>query len=302
MKKQIGIIISIFSILILCPYLVTLVWTGKVEGSSKKQEIYSGKTIIDDQYSMSAMDMEDYLIGVVAAQIPADYEEEAIKVQAIIARTYLGNTMKGTEEMAASSLPLPYWDISECKKQWGKDSYAQNYEKIKNAVYSTKGKTLQFQSGNMDPMFHRASVGTTRKGDENHPYLTAVSSGGDVEIEGYLNISIWDPQEFAERLKIEQSDQLAENIQIVERDESGYVKTVQVREQTLSGEAVGQALELPSTCFTIEIFEGKLRVICKGIGHGYGVSQWGASKLAGEGFAAEEILAYYYKNIEIISE
>lgn len=302
MKKEFGLMFSMFLLFILCPYLITLVWTGKVEGSLKKQEIYSGKTIIDDRYSMTAMDMEDYLVGVVAAQIPADYEEEAIKAQAIIARTYLGNTMNGLDEMAASSLSLPYWDNSECKKQWGKENYIKNFEKIKNAVYSTKGKTLSYEGGSMDPMFHRASVGMTRKGDESYPYLTPVASAGDVEIEGYLNITIWEPQEFAEKLNIDSPDHLTENIQIVERDESGYVKTVQIKEQPVSGETVQQALGLPSTAFTIEIFEGKLRVICKGIGHGYGVSQWGASKLAGEGFAAEEILAYYYKNIEIISE
>lgn len=301
MKKQIAAFGMIFLILILCPYIVTLVWTGKVEGIADQQEMNSGRVIIDDQKSMTAVDFEEFLIGVVAAQIPADYEAEALRAQAVIARTWLDTQMGGQTEAAASSLEIPHWDIGECKKQWGAE-YTTNYEKIKAAVQSTAGMVLRYNGGQMSPMFHAASSGQTRSGGTDYPYLVPVSSAKDVEMEGYLNVTTWTSDEFADRLGLAQREGIAESIQIVERDDSGYVKSLQIFSQSFTGEAFQSALELPSTCFTIENFEGNFRIICKGIGHGYGLSQWGADKLAKEGLAAEEILTYYYKNIELISE
>ncbi len=89
--------------------------------------------------------------------------------------------------------------------------------------------------------------------------------------------------------------------QLVGREKGGYVKEIQIGAHIYSGEEIRQALSLPSSSFTMEEREGKIRIICKGIGHGYGLSQYGADAMAREGKGAEEILKYYYQNIVIIS-
>jgi len=302
MRKQLEILACWLLLLFLFPYIITLVWTGKVEGSSKSQEITGNKTIIEDQYTMSVMDIEEFLIGVVAAQMPADYEAEALRAQAIIARTYIYNKMGDAEEISSGNLKINYWSLSECKKQWGKDNYSDYYEKIKTAVGSTAGMIMKYEGKVIVPMFHSASSGQTRDGDEDHPYFVAVSSAWDVEMEGYLSITDWGIGDFTKYFNIDSTDGIVDTIQIVERDSSGYVTKIEAGGESYSGDSFQAILNLQSACFTIENFEGKIRIICKGIGHGYGLSQWGSNKQAKEGMTAEEILPYYYKNIQIISE
>lgn len=290
---------------ILIPYIATLAWTGRVEGNTGKGNL-SGRTILlDRDGALSPVDMEEYLIGITAIQIPAEYEPEAIKAQAIIARTYLCRQMQGKDRIEESALNLDYLEQSQMEEMWGKANYLANYKKIRDAVQDTAGRVIEYNGDYIDPLFHRLSAGRTRSGDELHPYLAAADAGEDVEGENYLGIYTFTREELASRLNsmsdppdVKPEDVL-ESIQIIKKDESGYVEAIQVGAKSYGGEEIQYALGLPSPAYTFEAGEGNVRCTTRGIGHGYGFDQYGAHLKAAQGLTAEKILEFYYKNIVI---
>ena len=194
------------------------------------------------------------------------------------------------------------------EKMWGSESFVTSYQAIEEAVRSTNRMVITYDGNLIDPLFHRASTGKTRTGDEIHPYLEGVDSKRDVEAEGYLTVLPFKKEEFVKKInQISQEDlvtvdQIPQSIQIVERDENGYVKQIQIGTRVFTGEEIQYALGLPSASYGFEEYEGGIRAVCQGIGHGYGLSQYGAKCKAEKGWKAEKILSYFYKNIVLISE
>ncbi len=294
---------------LLFPYIITLAWTGKIEGKKDISVVTSGKKILlDRKKGESYMDVEEYLPGVVAKQMPADYGREALRAQAVIARTYIYGKMNGQNEVKESELHMEYLEQQQMEKLWGSEAFVASYQAVENAVRSTSKMVMMYDGKLIDPLFHRASTGKTRAGDENHLYLQPVVCPRDVEAEGYLHLTAYKKEEFAE--KINQisgeapvsADQIPGSIQIILREEGGYVGQIQIGTRVYTGEEIQRVLGLPSSSFGFEDYEGGVRVICQGIGHGYGMSQYGAKSKAEEGWTAEKILPYFYKNIVLISE
>ena len=299
--------VCILSLLI--PYIVTLAWTGRVAEKREIPLITSGKKIIlDRKNGESYIDVEEYLPGVVARQIPADYGREALRAQAIIARTYIYGKMNGHNEVKESELSMNYLEEKQMELLWGSETFVTYYETVEEAVRSTAGMVITCDGKLIEPLFHRVSTGKTRAGDEAHPYLQSVDSKADVEADGYLTVMAWSPEEFVGKLGglPECGDilpeQALESVQVVVRDESGYVQEIMVGMKTYTGDEVRFVLGLPSAAFSLEAYEGEIRAVCQGIGHGYGLSQYGARVRAESGETAEDILAYFYKNIVLISE
>ena len=339
LKRMLLGILAVF----LLPYVITLAWSGGFAGlygnGTKGGLPGNGQRAGGDGYESLTgngtrerkkiyigdgrkgyLDAETYLIGVVARQIPAEYELEAIKAQAVIARTYLYGQMEGKAEAKEEELGLPYLEEEQMESLWGRERFVEYYDKVCQAVHETENMVMILGEGEdggeenlvPEPLFHRASAGYTREGDEAHPYLQSVDSQWDVEAEGYLTVKEWEPKEVVRLLKeafaksgageVELTEkQVTDTLQLVGRDKAGYVKEIQIGAHIYTGDEIQAVLGLPSAAFTLEEHEGKLRAICKGIGHGYGLSQYGANALAGDGKSAEEILAYYYQNIKIIS-
>ncbi|WP_243110034.1 SpoIID/LytB domain-containing protein [Clostridium sp. E02] len=294
---------------LLVPFVITLAWTGKVEEKGKIPMTSSGKRVIlDRKGGESYLDVEEFLPGVVAKQIPVDYGTEALRAQAIIARTYIYGKMDGQDEIKESNLHMEYLEEKQMEKMWGSESFVTSYQAIEEAVRSTNRMVITYEGKLIDPLFHRASTGKTRTGDEIHPYLEGVESKKDVEAEGYVTVIPLKKDEFVKKInQISQEDlvtvdQIPQSIQIVERDESGYVKQIQIGTRVFTGEEVQYALLLPSASYGFEEYEGEIRAVCQGIGHGYGLSQYGAKCKAEQGWKAEKILSYFYKNIVLISE
>ncbi len=318
---------------LLIPYVVTLAWTGRIGGAGgaglgwnmrETQEeslsgIYSGRSIILDNHSGEYIDMETYLVGVAARQIPAEYELEAIKAQVVIARTYLCGKMGDCLEIRESELGLPALGQQQLETLWGKNEFLESYEKMKQAVAETRGMILvagassaqpeatDLQPENVEiiePLFHQVSAGYTRDGGEAYPYLKPVESPHDLEAEGYLTVLEWEPAEFVQLLSSETvigESHALESLQLVSKDGSGYVKEFQIGSHIFTGDRLMQLLGLPSAAFSLSVHEGNIRAVCQGIGHGYGLSQYGAHRMALDGRTAEEILSYYYQNVAIIS-
>lgn len=295
---------------LLIPYIATLALTGNIQGAGGKRKsqsagVKSGRMVI---LSEGAVDVEEYLVGVVGRQIPAEYGLEALKAQAVIARTYIYRQMGEKQEISQEELNLDYLEADQLEKLWGSDRFVDFYETIEQAVEETGGLVLSVNGELIEPLFHRASAGMTRAGDERHPYLQPVESRKDVEMEGYLSVLLWDAGTFAEKIneitpeKDQKADQIASSIQLVEKEEAGYVKKIQIGNHTYTGDEIQQVLRLPSPCFTLEEYEGQIRAVCQGMGHGYGMSQYGARVKAEAGATAEEILKYYFQNVELISK
>lgn len=291
---------------VLFPSIVTLAWTGSVGGREKHAALQSGKRIILDRGAgVSYMDAEEYLWGVVAKQIPADYGKEALKAQAIIARTYIYGIMGDQNEIPESSLDIDYPEEKQLKKMWGKEKMAEYYKNIKNAVEDTNGMVITYEGELITPLFHRASTGRTRAAGEETPYIKAAESAEDVGADGFLQVKTFSSDEFAARIReIPDAGELAaENIfsqiQMISRDESDYVEEIQIGTKSYTGEEVEYALGLSSPSFVLEEYEGNIRAVAKGIGHGYGMSQYGAKIKAEEGWTAEDILKYFYSGVEV---
>lgn len=306
MKKKIWTALLIG---LLFPYITTLAVGGTaVNGNTNREESMSGRRIFLDREQGGYMDLEEYLPGVVARQMPAEFELEALKAQAILARTYIFKQMDGKSEIPESALDLDFLEEEQLKSLWGTDKFVEYYKKIETAVEETNEMVIVWNDQLIDPLFCRASSGKTRSGDEYHPYLVQVDSKRDLEAEGGLQIAGWSKEEFASLLSAMpegepvSADMVPGCVQIVSRDSAGYIEQIQVGTVMHSGDEVQYALGLQSSDFFIEEYNGGIRAVCSGIGHGYGLSQYGANQKAKEGWTAQDILEYYFKDISIISE
>jgi len=307
--------LMVLFIMVMIPYVTTLGWTGRLEdgditglsGSGTGQAAGAGalKIIAERNGREIQVPVEEFLISVLAAQIPADSGPETLKAQAVLARTYIYREMDGAGEIYEEALDMDALSRAQMEKLWGAGSFSENYGKLKDAVNATAGMYLTYEGTVIDPFFCRAAAGTTRPGGESRPYLKQTESPGDRLADGFLSIAVFTPQTLADRINSipdvvpVTAGQLPSEIQIAERDGAGYVKQVQIGQKTYTGEEVQYALGLSSPCFSFEEMDGKIRVVCKGIGHGYGFSQAGASALEKDGMDFQSLLNYYFQNIEI---
>ena len=255
-----------------------------------------------DILDSEGFDIEEYLVGVVAAEMPLDYETEALKAQAVLART---NSMAAMEQ--GGELPQAI-SQEELLKRWKETGYSQNYQRAVQAVEATRGVVLTYQDDYPYAAFHAVSAGATRDAKEalgeEMPWLTSVDSTLDIPAENYLKVTFFEKEDFVQKLEqlfdveIEEENFL-DQLQMTARDAAGYVTEVTWGETTVSGEEFRNCYGLPSACMYLKEVEGKIRAVTKGLGHGLGMSQYGANAMAKEGSDYRTILGYYFKNIEI---
>lgn len=271
-------------------------------------EIASRRIIMEQNGRKTYLELEDYLPGVVACQIPEEketvYSPETWKCQAVIARTYLYRLMGSREEILESELDLDYLGDYTRGIFADREAAVERLSLAETAAQETRGQVMVYDNACILPLFHEESAGRTRQGDGQFPYLQAVDSDRDGETREYS----WDAGEFANRIgqipgavPVE-PDQLAGQIQTVARDDSGYLLEVQIGAKTYSGDEVQTALGLPSAYFRLEAGNGQVRAAVRGRGHGYGFSQNGGDQMAKNGWGYEDILFYYFKNIDLVFE
>ena len=299
-RKIIGGVIYAAAVLML-PYIITTLWQGKIDTAAKES---LGRTVVvkEDRGSRE-ISFEEYMTGVVAGQIDASYEIEAIKAQAILTRSFLCGIMEKQQMVDETTLRLDYYDKKRLAKAWG-DAYENNYEKIRQAVRETQGQIMTYDGRAAEGVYHKLSAGMTRDGTKAYPYLVPVASPKDLEADDFVTIkeySFIDFIKIALRLEdnISFSNGEAIALQVVETDAAGYVKSAMIGTKTYDGERIMEAFELPSCAFTFQTMDNKVRIICNGIGYGYGMSQYGADRMAKDGSSAQEILKYYFPGVEI---
>ncbi len=306
------LVLALFGISVLLPYVVTLLWS-KQPVVLPVEEFYSGKSVVEE--SGEVQDVEEYLVGVVAGQMPASYGLEALKAQAVLARTAVYRCLDEQGRADVKTLGLKSCSMLEMEQMWGKSSLEQYYTLVRRAVKETAGQTLQYESEYIEPLYHLASGGSTRPDTSGYlPYLKQADSSRDLELEGCTQAVILTEAQFAQALTAEAGDcqvspeQLLESIQVVKKDSSGYVERIMIGGFEFTGLQAASAAGISSCCFsagaygTAENGENQLQIIAYGIGHGYGLSQYGASRMAEEGADYREILNHYFQNVEIAEE
>ena len=287
------------------PYVVTLAWTGRLQ--SKDPAGFSG--LWKEEGQTFFVSLEDCIPVMLAAWIPADYGEETLKAQAVLLRTWLGREFGKEKEVSRKELEEKISVLlnqEEPGELWETAGLSETYGRLKQASEATKGLALTWEGELIEPFFCRASAGMTRSRGEDYPYLKQTESPGDFLADGFYTVISMSPGQLADRINeipgavFADGSDFPERIQVVERDGAGYVRQIQMGEKTYTGEEVQEALELPSACYEFSEESGSIRVTCKGMGHGYGFSQAGANELEKEGKTWEELLNYYFQNVEIV--
>lgn len=299
--KKIDRLLSWLIILIFVPLFAVIIGQRV-----QLEEIIYGEIINEEKVLQKASDadgheeMEQKLIGIVANEIGADASEEAILAQCVIARTnFCDAEEKNTTEPEALS-------IEQMKNLWGVH-FEECYQKMERCVNQTKGKVLRWEDDYIYAAYHAISAGSTRNMEELYtdvrmPYLKVQACQKDASAEGYLAVSYWKEEEFVEKCnELFEDGAVADggDVTIERRDEAGYVLTIQVGKTGCEGEAFREAFDLPSACFTIAKIDDNIRIVTKGLGHGFGLSQNTANEMAKEGCTYQEILAYFFPGTTI---
>ena len=269
-----------------------------------------------DSNQIEELPIDQYLYGVVSAEMPASYEIEALKAQAIVARTYtLYQIIKGSKkhegaDICDKSTCCQAWISKEDRlAKWAEDERESNWNKIEQAVNETSGKIITYDGEPIDAFFHANSGGKTESasnvwGGENLPYLQSVETSGEDGYSGYnteLTLSI---NELKEKLKsvypdIEINLANQDEIKILEYTESGRVRTIKIGNTNIAATKLRSCLGLRSTFFDVVVNGDSVTFNVIGYGHGVGMSQTGADSLAKQGYSAEDIVKHFYTGVEI---
>ncbi|MFK9091495.1 stage II sporulation protein D [Bacillus salipaludis] len=255
--------------------------------------------------------LEDYLVGVVAAEMNADFKEEALKAQALAARTYIVNRLISKDTMGVpkgaqvtdTQVHQVYKNDDELRKQWGAD-YNWKRKKILDAVRATGGQILTFEGKPIDALFFSTGNGYTENSEDywggSFPYLRSVSSPWDKKSPKFSNQKVLTVKEFEAKLgvKIGTGSTIGK---IVERTTGKRVGKVDFSGKVLTGRDIREKLDLKSSDFVWERKGDNIVITTKGFGHGVGMSQYGANGMAEEGSDYQEIVKHYYQGVEITS-
>lgn len=260
---------------------------------------------------------EEYLIGVLAAEMPPTYHEQALKAQAVAAYTYLLHkiseqdtkadaSLKGAYLSNDSSTHQGYLTEEERKEKWG--DKAESYEKkLQKAVSEVSGKVITYDGEPIIAAFHANNCGVTHSAKtvwgNDVPYLQSVKSVGDKLSPDCIKTVAITPKQFSESVSsldgCELSGEAKNWIGKIKTDSHGYAESVEVGGSTYTGMALRDAIGLRSAVFTYEFKDGNLYFTTEGYGHGVGMSQYGADYMARQGSTWEEILKHYYKGVQI---
>ena len=270
-----------------------------------------------DKNKIEKIDIEEYLYGVLSSEMPSTFDEEALKAQAIAARTYViykmeNNITSGHKNSAVctnSAHCQAYTSYDDLKKIKGEDWIKSDYVKVKKAVDDTKGQIVSYEEKAILPLYFSTSSGKTENSKDvfstQYPYLVSVDSPYEENSPKYSTTYSIKKSKFIKYIKniypqINISlDKLDKEVSIVDRTDGGCVKVIEVGNVKISGTDMRKILNLNSANFTINYNNDEMNFIVKGYGHGVGMSQWGAEGMAKKGYKYYDILFHYFKGTDI---
>ena len=291
MKKLILIILFLLPISI-CSFLL-----------KKKAVFFSEKpkhntVIINVKEKNLYLDLENYVVGVVAGEMPALFQEEALKAQAVAARSYvLSKEKDGNYVVSASTSDQVFLTSYEMKEKWQND-YDEYYNKILNVVKKTTGEVLTKDNKILKAFYFSMSNGYTENSKDvfGEDLTQSVESPFEISLSNFEIVKEFSKSELLEKLGVDNLN--IENQQI---SETKHTSSIIIGGKEISGIEVRKLLNLRSTDFEIKQVGENFNIITRGYGHGVGMSQYGANELAKCGKSYKEILAYYYKNTKLVN-
>lgn len=301
-KILLAVVLILTIILFIVTKNVKQIYFEPVPVSDKTKKV-TVNLLNESDGSITNVNIEDYIIGVVAAEMPASFEPEALKAQAVAARTYAmykKETRNLDYDLIIGTKDQAYQTNEELLKKWGV-SFFKNYLKIRDAVLATEGEILTYNGQTINAFYFSMSNGYTENVESvfksDLPYLKSVPSTWDNEsIKNYEFTKTISKEDFCKFLEIPCDNIKIENIQ---KTSSNRVASITINDKTLEGTKVRSLLGLRSTDFTIECLDNDIKITTKGYGHGVGMSQYGANGMAKENHNYKEILNYFYQNTEI---
>lgn len=337
LKNIVLLIIAFIAFIVITSVLIVGIGENGSVGKSKNSEIKSDgyeklieegllpkvskiKVKLSKENIIKEFDLEEYVIGVVAAEMPADFGLEALKAQAVAARTYalahvteLGG--KACKNGNGASLCdtvhcQAYMTKEERMSLWSKASGEKNWNKIKVAVESTRGQVLTYYGDLvMEPYYFATSSGNTENSEDvfsnSIPYLRSVVSPGEEGTKNFKSSRTFKYKELSEivnnnykNAKVTTAN-IKQQITIIDRTDAGSVKNIKVGSITMTGSKFRTMLNLKSSNFQIKFNLNDIEIDCSGYGHGVGMSQWGANAMAKSGKSYIEILNHYYQGTDI---
>ena len=335
--KRLFIILIIFIFLVFAIPIIftkTNVVSGKAENLSEDENIENTveeiilndydykqydkiKLLHKDTNQIEELPLDEYLLGVVSAEMPANFEQEALNAQAVVARTYTiysivhNQNKHGDADICDDSSCCQAWISKEDRMaKWEESVRDENWKKIQLAINNTTGKIITYNGEVIDAFFHSNSGGVTEApvnvwGGTNYPYLQSVETAGEDAYSQYSSEVILTKEELKNKIVQKHSDFTinyddANCIQILEYLDSGRVKTIKIGNLNLSGVEVRTLLGLRSANFEVSIEGDNIKFAVKGYGHGVGMSQTGADSMAKSGSNYEEIIKQFYTGVEIV--
>lgn len=280
--------------------IVELLFLSIVNPVVKKYKEYKYSVNVYKVSDINKAKLENYVIGVVAAEMPATFSIESLKAQAVAARTFVYKKIVNNQisfDNLDKDKGQAYISNEDMKKNWGKN-YDEYYNKVSSAVLDTKGEIIMYNDDVINAYYFSISNGKTENsasvfGEAN--YLVSVDSSWDKNYKAYDNVSKISIDEFKNKLNINENIVLNE----VKRSNTNHVEYIIINNKKYNGVQFRKLLNLRSTDFEIKIDNEFVYIETKGYGHGVGMSQYGANGMASEGKSYEEIIKYYYQGVKL---
>lgn len=304
------------AVLMFLLFAIPLVLLKDSDNRLEKDSIPSTDIPIDvymtDISKVVTMNLEDYVLGVVAGEMPASFDVEALKAQALAARTY---TMLRMKRFGGSGCSLhPEADIctdsTHCQAYRNPATVKKDLDKLKEAVYGTAGEVIVYDNKLIDAVFHSTSGGKTENSEDiwssKVPYLRSVISQYEEQSPKYVaqqEISIDNFIKGMKKLdsgvKINKKN-IQNEIKVLERSEGGRITKLKVGDKTFDGMDVRNVLGLNSSNFKYTVGKNTILFTVIGNGHGIGLSQYGADGMAKNGAGYRDIVMHYYQGVDIV--
>lgn len=317
MRKYAVLAAVLAASVIICPCAA---FAGKGEKNSPVSAPADGKNDYISVMSSAGgavkdIEMREYIIGCVAAEMSPMCHTEALKAQAAASYTYAvrikerGNPLSGSWDITDDpDYYQGYMDEEKRRTSWGED-FEKNENKIAAAVDAVAGKLIVYKGETALTVYHGISAGRTRSAENlwegDYPYLKGTESPGDKLSPDFVSETEFTAAEFrecAEKCGVSVSGEEKNWLGKSETDSDGYTKALTLCGESVTGSEIREAFGLPGACFTVKYEDGKFIFTCKGNGHGVGMSQYGADYMARQGATWEEIIKHYYTGVEIKDE
>lgn len=296
-------LIIMTAVIVSIPFLVVSFWKEQQESFKEIDLKYLSNLLVRVKRSngnIESIPLEEYVVGVVAGEMPVSFELEALKAQSVASRSYvlkkIANNKDREYDVVDTVSNQVYLDLEELKAKWG-DKFLEYISKVREAVNETSMEYLEYDGEVIEAMFFSTSNGYTEDSgvvfSNSLPYLKSVESSWDEEVAtAFYKSTSMSLQEFYERLGLEYDKEL--NVEVLERSSSNRIVRLKINGIEFKGRDVYHKLGLRSCDFEFVLVGNNVEIKTKGYGHGVGMSQYGAQGMAKGGYDYQEILSHYY--------